>query len=588
MKSRMSFPVMAACLFALCLGAATIEAWGSGPASGAAPSGAPTDVVARIGDVAIDRATFEAEFARSQRDTTKPRSDLEARQEFMESLVNRYLLVAAAREAGYFEPDSTRDYMIKGFEDSQLITMVRDREVRSKIEVTPEEVEAYHAKSAELFDMSQIIVATREEAEAVMKRFDAGEDFATVAREVSLDIKSSDKGGQVPPFAWGMTSLSFLAALDEMKPGEIRGPIESEAGYHIIQLHGMQRNPNYEPLNDGQRPYVEYRCRLFKEMELTNEFYAQLKERYHFSPNWPAVNALARIFRDAVAAAVENNPHASREDQEEIAKRSVVLEDSLLRQPIATWDSGYFLVFEDWQFVSQLPGLAIVDRRNPHFIVGDAAADFYRAAQAMEARAKGYDKEPELRRGVERKREEIAVSQFYTTEILGKPQFTAAEEREYYEQHPDQFIIESQVKLACLQYQADPAAAAAMEDALRGSASPDSLLKEHMARGLIRTQTPEGKWFNDQQHPIIFGKAWPMKTGEIGRVIDEEGYWTVFVVLDHQEGRMAAFDEVKKTVQTSLRNIKADEILKNMLADLRVKYPVWVDPAYVRNTGGSE
>jgi hypothetical protein len=385
-----------------------------------------------------------------------------------------------------------------------------------------------------------------------------------------------------------MTNLFLLEEFATMQPGEVRGPLKTESGYHIFQFHGRKPNPNFQPLTPESRAFIEYRYKIFREMEAMTALYAELEARYHFTPNWPAVNELSGEFRTAVANAVKQNPGASREDQEEIAKRSIVLPDRLLAAPVATWDFGRYLIFEDWQFVSQLPGLAIVDRRNPHFVVGDAAADFRRAAQVKDARAKGYDQEPTVRSEVERKREEIAVTEFYRVEVLEKPTFTEAEERDYYDKHPDQFVVEPQVRLACLQYQADPAAAEAMEQALATkAANPDSLLKEHLARGLIRTQIPEGKWFNEAEHPILYTRAASMSPGAVGRVIDEDGYWTVFIVLDKEEGHQAPFDEVRGTVQKSLRNIRADEILQQMLADLKTRHPVWIDPAYVQSTGGA-
>lgn len=575
-----------ACLSLLLAAAPAAIAAAAG--AGAAPSGAPTDVVLRIGDKATDRATFEAEFARARHDTTRKRTDLEARQEFMTSLVNRQLIALAAGEKGYFASDSTRDALIKGFEQSVLLSLYRERDVRSKIQFTPADVDSFHARQAELFDLSQIIVATPEEGERVKARLAAGEDFAAVAREMSLDVKTVDKGGHIEPFTWGMTNLFLLEEFATMQPGEVRGPFRTESGYHVFQFHGRKPNPNFRPLTAETRPFIEYRYKIFREMEATNAVYAELEARYHFTPNWPAVNELAGEFRNAVAGAVKQNPGASREDQEEIAKRSVVLPDRLLAAPVATWDFGRFLIFEDWRFVSELPGLAIVDRRNPHFIVGDAAADFRRAAQAREASARGYDQEPAVRSEVERKREEMAVTDFYRIEVLEKPTFTEADERAYYAEHPDQFVVEPQVKLACLQYQADPAAAAAMEEALSTrAANPDSLLKDHLARGLIRTQIPEGKWFNEAEHPVLYARATGMQPGAVGRVIDEDGYWTVFIMLDEEPGHQAPFDEVRSTVQKSLRNIRADKILEQMLADLKARHPVWIDPAYVQSTGGA-
>ena len=78
-----------------------------------------------------------------------------------------------------------------------------------------------------------ILVATPEEADAVKTRLDAGEDFATVATEVSLDTGSV--GGQLPcptPAASYVQEFSHASAV--LPIGEISDPVPSEFGWHII------------------------------------------------------------------------------------------------------------------------------------------------------------------------------------------------------------------------------------------------------------------------------------------------------------------------------------------------------------------
>ena len=78
-----------------------------------------------------------------------------------------------------------------------------------------------------------ILVATPEEAEAVKARLDAGEDFATLAAEVSLDTGTI--GGQLPcPTPAGNYVQEFSNASATLPIGEISSPVPSEFGWHII------------------------------------------------------------------------------------------------------------------------------------------------------------------------------------------------------------------------------------------------------------------------------------------------------------------------------------------------------------------
>jgi peptidyl-prolyl cis-trans isomerase C len=78
-----------------------------------------------------------------------------------------------------------------------------------------------------------ILVATINEADAVKERLEAGEDFATVADEVSLDTQSP--GGQLPcPTPAADYVMDFSRASAVLPLGVISDPVQSEFGWHII------------------------------------------------------------------------------------------------------------------------------------------------------------------------------------------------------------------------------------------------------------------------------------------------------------------------------------------------------------------
>jgi len=569
-------------MIALAVLAAELVRAGSAPPPG---KDAMAEIVAKVGPIEIDRAAFEAELTRAPGDTAK--TEAEERRDFMDAFVNRQLLVLGARDAGYFEPEKMRDFMINGFEESMLSGRIRDEEVMSKVRVTPADVDSFHARQQNLYDISQILVATPEEAERAKARLAAGEDFAAVAEDMSVDEKSRHKGGHLEPFVWGLTNRPFLAMLDQMQPGEIRGPIPSDVGYHVVKLNGRPPNPHFKPL-EPQRAFMTSRATTFAQMDTLVAHTQRLQARYHFTPNWPAINHVCGMYTRAAADAMRDHPMTPEGDQYEIAKRSMIFPESLQAQVIASWDFGRYRVRDQLELIRDLPALALADRRNPYFILGDGQSIFIRGAEVEEARKRSYDQDPEFRRQVERKREEMAVAEYYSVELMQKATVDSTAERAYYEAHHDAFTYEPQVQLACIQYQADAAAAAEMEAALRSkSGNPDSVLADHDRRGLIRARIPEGKWFLEPQFPILYERAAGLEKGAVGRVMDEEGYWTVFIKLDEQEGKLLPFEEVQKTVQQSLRNQRADELLKERLAELEKKYPVWKDEGYLAH-GGSD
>ncbi len=78
----------------------------------------------------------------------------------------------------------------------------------------------------------------RAKAENIAARAKApGADFAKLAAENTDDPSGKTSGGQLPPFSRGQMVPEFEAQAFAMEPGEIRGPIKTQFGYHIIKLN---------------------------------------------------------------------------------------------------------------------------------------------------------------------------------------------------------------------------------------------------------------------------------------------------------------------------------------------------------------
>ncbi len=75
---------------------------------------------------------------------------------------------------------------------------------------------------------------------AIRERLDAGEDFATLARELSQDPGSAPQGGDLGMFGKGVMDPAFEQATFALEPGTISEPVRSPFGYHLIQVTEIQ------------------------------------------------------------------------------------------------------------------------------------------------------------------------------------------------------------------------------------------------------------------------------------------------------------------------------------------------------------
>ena len=84
---------------------------------------------------------------------------------------------------------------------------------------------------------AHVLVETEEEANEVLARLEAGEDFADIAAEVSLDSGSGAAGGDLGCASPEDYVAPFAEATMAATIGEPHGPVESEFGFHVILVN---------------------------------------------------------------------------------------------------------------------------------------------------------------------------------------------------------------------------------------------------------------------------------------------------------------------------------------------------------------
>jgi peptidyl-prolyl cis-trans isomerase D len=98
---------------------------------------------------------------------------------------------------------------------------------------TPEQVRASHILfKTEGKDEAEV----RKQAEAVLKRAKAGEDFAKLANQYTEEEVGKTRGGDLDFFGRGQMAKEFEDASFGLKPGEISDIVKTQFGLHIIKL----------------------------------------------------------------------------------------------------------------------------------------------------------------------------------------------------------------------------------------------------------------------------------------------------------------------------------------------------------------
>jgi peptidyl-prolyl cis-trans isomerase C len=86
---------------------------------------------------------------------------------------------------------------------------------------------------------SHILVKTEDQANDILKRLAAGEDFAALAKRFSK-CPSGEKGGDLGWFGKGMMVPGFEKTAFEADEGKVSGPVKTQFGYHLILVTGRK------------------------------------------------------------------------------------------------------------------------------------------------------------------------------------------------------------------------------------------------------------------------------------------------------------------------------------------------------------
>jgi peptidyl-prolyl cis-trans isomerase SurA len=137
--------------------------------------------------------------------------------------------------------------------DQLMVERVREREVQQRIRIGDDEIDALIARergqaARSEFNIAQILVSVpenpspaveaerRARAEAALARVRGGEDFATVAREMSED-GNRERGGEIGMRPTERLPDLFVGAVRPLKAGDVAPAVlRSGAGYHVLKL----------------------------------------------------------------------------------------------------------------------------------------------------------------------------------------------------------------------------------------------------------------------------------------------------------------------------------------------------------------
>lgn len=107
---------------------------------------------------------------------------------------------------------------------------------------SPEAIQAEYDKqvaalpSEDEIHAAHILVTTEDDAKAIKAQLDGGADFATLAKEKSIEPGAKDSGGDLGYFTHDQMVPAFADAAFALQVGQVSDPVQTQFGWHVIKL----------------------------------------------------------------------------------------------------------------------------------------------------------------------------------------------------------------------------------------------------------------------------------------------------------------------------------------------------------------
>jgi len=177
-----------------------------------------------------------------------------ARRDALEHEIDMRIMAQKARAAG-LEADPLYQRRLEEYSKTLLINLHREQ-LAKQMEPTEKVLREYYETNRNLFvqpearKIQMVVVKTRDEAQQIKDRIEAGEiTLYEAARDYSLAADAKQNLGQVGWIKEGELAPELDKETFMLEPGEIGGPVESPAGWHLVKVQELVE-ARYTDFND--------------------------------------------------------------------------------------------------------------------------------------------------------------------------------------------------------------------------------------------------------------------------------------------------------------------------------------------------
>ena len=515
----------------------------------------PEGVVARLDSVLISADELRDFVAHMPQGLRSRKGGDEAREDYLRSLLARYLMELEARAQGLDTLQAFHQSVIPRWRE-HLIEVYRQENLRGPVEVSEEEIRRYYEENAlgRRRQLAGIMLPEEERAREILERLSDGEAFEDLARQYSVDKNTAQRGG-----VWGFIS-----------PQEARRLKIPNAIFHTLPTGSVS-----DVLPLGKR-YLVIRFLADSVSTLQQEHarilnYLRAEKRRDY-----ARRHLEDLTKTLQWKLEEEGLHLILEKtRERPALLLGQLTSTEAARPLFSYQGGTVAVKDYLEAIWEEPlarsGWAVRDSAE---IVSTARTLLMEEALLVEAaRRQGIPERVEQREWLERERRDLVVEQLRQREVLDKVVVSEAEVRKFYEEHSEFFrqsqefylvevLVETAEEADALRQRLDSGEelhALAAGHTIRPGAAADSGMVHLHGRDRYR-------W------PLLYTVAKEAELEEIVGPVQTKKGFSIFKVFAREGGELAPFAEVEDQARSFARLQQRQLLFEEFVDSLRQKY----------------
>jgi peptidyl-prolyl cis-trans isomerase C len=206
-------------------------------------------------------------------------SEDQARRDALEREINVRIMAQKAKAAG-LDQEPVYQKRVKEYGKTLLINTYR-AQLTKGMEPSPKELKAYYEANKSRFivpearKLQMVVVKTEPEAAELKKNIASGKlTMYQAARDHSIAAKAKQDLGEVGWVNQGELAPALDKVVFALGPGELGGPVESPAGWHLVKVMDV-REAKYTDFSDEETHKLARRRYLHQKVD---EYTAELRK----------------------------------------------------------------------------------------------------------------------------------------------------------------------------------------------------------------------------------------------------------------------------------------------------------------------